>query len=312
MDDLTHALAGSLLGRANPSKKKGLVLACVLGALVPDFDAVLTLFNHHLYMTEHRGFTHSLLGFLPMALLASGLAWLFTRKKPDHAVFAALFIMSSVGLFSHLLLDWCTSFGTMLLWPDRSRFALDHLFIIDFWYMAVLGLPLFLSFHIKRFRAPIALAGITLALSYHAFVAYEHHRALLIATQDRPTAEAQALPEALSPLRWSLFDRQDGVLRYTHLDFMRPHAPLIWTEWKEPPMTPSLHAAFNDPEVRSFLWFARVPMWEETKRPDGTTLVTFWEQRYRSAFGKLGPSNARRFGASVVVRDGQVVPDPKS
>jgi hypothetical protein len=198
----------------------------------------------------------------------------------------------------------------MLLWPDRTRFALDHLFIIDFWYMGLLALPLFLGYHLKRYRVTISAVGIAVVLAYHAFVAYAHHQALLIAIQDRPTAQALALPEALSPLRWSVFNRQDGVLRYSHLDFMKRSAPLVWTEWKEPLVTPELRAAFNDPEVRSFLWFARIPMWEVKKQVDGSTVVDFWEERYRAVFGKLGSSNARRFGASVVVRDGKVV-EPK-
>jgi hypothetical protein len=51
-------------------------------------------------------------------------------------------------------------------------------------------------------------------------------------------------------------------------------------------------------------------MWEVKKQVDGSTVVDFWEERYRAVFGKLGSSNARRFGASVVVRDGKVV-EPK-
>ena len=124
MDDLTHVLAGTLIARANPSKKRGLVLAsCVCGALIPDIDVVLAFFNRHLYITEHRGFTHSWIGLLPMAFLAAWVTWLIVRKKKESASFKTLFGMALVEIVSHELLDWCTSWGTMLLWPNRREFA---------------------------------------------------------------------------------------------------------------------------------------------------------------------------------------------
>ena len=72
MDPITHSLAGTLIGRTQTSAKKGLVAACVMGAVIPDIDIVLTLWGKSFYMLEHRGFTHSFVGILPMALLARG------------------------------------------------------------------------------------------------------------------------------------------------------------------------------------------------------------------------------------------------
>jgi inner membrane protein len=109
MDDLTHVLVGTLIAQTIPSQKKGLVLACVLGAVAPDLDVVLSLFNHQLYVSEHRGFTHSLWGILPIILFAAWGAWLFIRKKSDGASFPALIGMALLGDLSHLALDWCTS-----------------------------------------------------------------------------------------------------------------------------------------------------------------------------------------------------------
>jgi inner membrane protein len=307
MDDLTHALAGTLIARANPSKKKGLVLACVIGALIPDVDSVFTLFNRHLYITEHRGFTHSWLGFLPVSLLAAWLAWLIVRRKKESASFKDLFCMALIGVISNIGLDWFTSWGTMMFWPVRTRFALDHLFIIDLWYLALLTLPLVAGVFFKQKRVAISLAGIALVVCYHGLAAYEHHRALKVAIEDRPQGLHIALPEPFSPFRWSVFNRQEGVLRSARVDFLKNPGPLTWQEWREPPQTPEIQAALDDPDIKTFFWFARVPMWEEEKQPDGTAIIHFWDQRFHATFGRGGEKTSRHFGAKVVVKDGKVI-----
>src|SRR5689334_6864965 len=98
MDDITHLLAGSLIARSHPSSRKGLTLACVAGALIPDSDVLLALWDRHFYVTEHRGFTHSLLGLTPMSLLAAGMVWFWARKKRDRASFGALWLFALIGV----------------------------------------------------------------------------------------------------------------------------------------------------------------------------------------------------------------------
>jgi inner membrane protein len=307
MDDLTHVLAGALIAQTNPSQKKGLVLACVLGAAAPDLDVILSLFNHQLYVLEHRGFTHSLWGILPVVLFAAWMAWLFVRKKSDCASFSALFGMALAGDLSHLALDGCTSWGTMFLWPNRTRFALDYFFIIDIWYLLLLIIPLVLCIRFRAKRVTISLVGILFLLSYHGLTAYTHHQALRVAEEVQSEGECIALPEPLSPFRWSIFSRQERKLRSAHLDFLKPSETLSWQSWEEPRSTPEIIAAFQSPQIKNFMWFARVPMWEEEKRADGSSIVKFWDGRFQATFGRLGQTNTRRFGASVVVRNGTVV-----
>jgi len=307
MDDITHALAGGLIGRSQPSARKGLVLACVFGALAPDMDCLYTLGLHDLYLTEHRGFTHSWLGLLPMTLLATALAWLFVRRRPDRASFMAMSGMALLGVLSHLFLDLCTSWGTMLLWPDRTRFAWDYLFIVDPWYMALLALPLALSFRWKTRRVRICLAGLALAAGYHGLAAFNHHQALVVVEKDRPGAWAAAFPQPLSPFRWSVYSREKGLLKCAQIDFLKSVTPLKWEQWQEPAMTPDIQAAMDSPAGRRFLWFARVPMWSAEKRADGTTLVDFWDMRFRSY--AMREKVIHRFGAEIVARDGKVIQD---
>ncbi len=305
MDPIAHTLAGTLVGRANPSHKKGLVLACVLGALVPDIDIILTLWGKDLYMTEHRGFTHSLLGFIPVSLLAALAAWLFVRRGQAPAPFKSIFAMASLGVLSHLYLDWCTSWGTMLFWPNRTRFAMDTMFIVDVWYMALLASPIILSVFWKRHRALICTAGILGAALYHLLTAFNHYRAIEVAEQDRPQAWRTAFPQPFSPFRWEAFNRQDELLRGGRIDFLKSAGALEWKEWQTPPMSEEAKAVFHSPKGKQFLWFSRIPMWKEEKLPDGSVEVDCWDMRFYTYLWK--DQVMGHFGQKFFVKDGQVL-----
>jgi len=304
MDPLAHTLAGTLLGKSHPSKAKGLVLACVLGAIAPDIDIVLTLWGRDFYITEHRGFTHSLLGLLPMSFLSAWAAYLFVKQFKDHGSFQALWGMALMGVVSHDLLDWCTSWGTMLLWPNRTRFSLDYLFIVDPWYWALLALPVAGTFLFKEQRLRFCWTGFLIILGYHGLAAFNHWKALGIVERDRPQAWRAAFPQPFSPFRWSAYNRADGLLKNARIDFLLNRQPLEWNQWLEPPMTPEIKAVMGSEKGKQYLWFARVPMWEEEKQLDGTALVHFWDRRFNARWHK--EPEVRRFGAVFMVKDGQV------
>jgi membrane-bound metal-dependent hydrolase YbcI (DUF457 family) len=304
MDPVAHSLAGTLIGRTNPSNKRGLVLACVLGALAPDIDIILTFWGHDTYITEHRGFTHSFLGFLPVTLLSAWVAWLFIKRKADRATFWALSVMAGLGVASHLFLDWCTSWGTMLLWPDRTRFAGDTMFIIDLWYTACLALFIILSVFFNKRRAVICAVGLMVIGAYHGLAAYNHFKALKVAETDRPLAWRAAFPQPLSPFRWEAFNRQDELLRGARLDFLKSPQPLEWQEWRTPPMNNDINAVFQSPQGKKFLWFSRVPVWSEEKLADGSVKVTCWDMMFYSYFFKDQVN--RHFKQVFTVKDGQV------
>lgn len=304
MDPLAHGLAGALMARTHPSKERGLLLACVAGALIPDIDILLSFFDRHTYILEHRGFTHSFLGLIPMTMLAAWLTQVLVRRSGPSAPFRSLALMAFLGVASHLYLDLCTSWGIMLLWPDRTRFAWDSLFIVDPWYWLLFSLPLAASFFWSHRGRSIAGAGLLLIALYHALTAFDHRQALAVAAQDRPQAWKVAFPQPFSPFRWSVFDRADGTLRNAHVDLLG-RTPVSWEEWKEPPSSAAIQAAMGSPMGRQYLWFARVPMWEEMGLPDGSVEVHFWDARFNNYMMKDRIS--RRFGAVFKVKDGKVV-----
>src|SRR6476469_10911752 len=106
MDNITHSLAGALLGQMGLKKSSRFgLLGCILGANAPDIDVFAPLVLPVDNIAFHRGPTHALL-FIPlMAGATVGLLWLLDRlwRKPGAEAFCAgpLFLAVLLATFSH-------------------------------------------------------------------------------------------------------------------------------------------------------------------------------------------------------------------
>jgi LexA-binding, inner membrane-associated putative hydrolase len=79
-------------------------------------------------------------------LLAYITGALARRRKWESPSFLALTGIYAVGILSHIILDLCTSFGTMIWSPlEWTRPAWDILFIVDFTFSAILLVPQWLA-----------------------------------------------------------------------------------------------------------------------------------------------------------------------
>src|SRR5262245_5881057 len=83
-DNLTHGLAGALLGQMGLQQRYGqaATVALVVGAELPDLDSLCALGSPVLSFVHHRGMTHSLLGGAGLALLGALLLWRLFRAHP--------------------------------------------------------------------------------------------------------------------------------------------------------------------------------------------------------------------------------------
>jgi membrane-bound metal-dependent hydrolase YbcI (DUF457 family) len=160
MDTITHGIAGALLSKAAfrgrdlwplkaLDKPRLVTWVLVLAAVFPDADVIREFFSSDqmLIVTWHRSITHSLVCLPFWALLLAYLTRGVARwRKWESPSFAALFGLWAVGIFSHILLDLATSFGTMIWSPIKwSRPAWDILFIVDFTFTAILLIPQLLA-----------------------------------------------------------------------------------------------------------------------------------------------------------------------
>ena len=126
MDNLTHSFVGWALGRAGLDRfGTWATPTLIVAANLPDAEIPLLFGDRAMFLTYHRGITHSFCGFVVegLALLVCGLMrW---RKKPPPA-FLTVFLVALVGLLSHLMLDFLNSYGVRPFLPfDATWFYGD-------------------------------------------------------------------------------------------------------------------------------------------------------------------------------------------
>jgi inner membrane protein len=143
MDNLTHSLAGALIGQMGLKRKSGLGMAAlIIGANIPDIDATCTIYGIE-SLAMRRGLTHGPVAMVVLPLLLTGLLLLYNRWRPNPDRLPVrpgwLYLLALIGTLSHPAMDWLNSYGVRFLEPFSSRwFYGDSIFIIDVWMWAAM------------------------------------------------------------------------------------------------------------------------------------------------------------------------------
>src|SRR5512144_2405228 len=237
MDTITHGIAGSLLTRTlteRPARRA--LLAGVVAGMFPDSDFLFTP-DRLSYLRNHRGWTHS---FVALPLFALALA-LIGRLVFRRARLPDLWVFCAVGIASHILLDWITSFGTMFFVPiSRTRYSLDWVFILDPFLTGIAAVSLAGALFWRKGGRRIAAAGSLMLCAYVAFCAVQHRKALAVWQRiDGPLSGERfaVLPQFHSPFRWLGLSDHAGDVHAAFFDigpFARgvanPHPPERFSE----------------------------------------------------------------------------------
>ena len=214
MDTITHSLLGALTIRAGLPRTdsqlgpdgRRLVAAGSVAAAFPDVDYLTYWINPLTFISDwHRGPTHSLLMVPVWAVLLGSLFTFWSRDRAHWYVYA---LVSAVALFSAIISDTLTVWGTQVLWPlSDYRAAIGTTFVIDPWFTGIIALSLAAA--IGWHRQLLARVGIVILVSYVALQVVLKHEALalgqnLIRDRGLNGARATALPQPLSPFNWKL------------------------------------------------------------------------------------------------------------
>ena len=304
VDNVCHTLVGAALGRAGlaPQTRFG-AAALMISANIPDLD-VLVFATDTSPVSFRRGWTHGVAAQLVLPLALTGVFWLLDRRKPRpdgasrfHAGWMVL--LSYVGVYSHVFLDYLNNYGVRLLTPfDWRWFYGDAAFIIDPWLWLVLGLGVWLT---RRRHTPtwsryaLVVASIYIAaLLISARVARGIVEGQWTEAHGRPPRALMVGPLPITPLtRDVIVDAGDHYERGTfswpsRLDMSREHIPKNEDR-------PEVMAARSDPGVRALLVWSRFPYWT-LEAAEGGTMVTLIDARFmaRGTFSAstLVPSRA--------------------
>lgn len=261
MDDITHALVGWAVAEAGPARRWGgrATAALVLSSVVPDIDGILAFAGRSAYLLEHRGFTHSLIGLVPTALVVAGPLWRLTGKRD----FLALAGLSFIGVALHIACDAVNAWGTMTLYPlTRSRVQLDWVFILD---VVFTGIVLVAAVVARWKKSPnVARGGLAALACYVALCAVLHHQACrrvesLARDRGWQAVEAAALPMPPWAGRWSGLVVEPATIHQVWFD---AGSGIIAERTRERPTARDLARIQSTADGRAFLKFARYPVVE--------------------------------------------------
>ncbi len=295
MDNLTHSLTALALSRAGLNRfSPRATLILIVAANLPDIDIVSGILGPITYLDYHRGLTHSL-ALLPLmalfpALLAMGLA-------RSRAGFLGAYLLSLIGVASHLLLDWTNSYGIRLLLPFSGEWLhADLNAIVDVWLWAFLLLA-FLGPLLGRLVSseigakPGSGQGLAIfALS--CFLIYDYgrylaHQRALAALDSRiydgvSSRRVAAFPDMFSPLKWTGWvETETSFLRFD-MNQLFPFDPAASTRVYKPASPAFIDMVRGNETFRVFRKFAIYPMWSVSPaaEPEGATQVELRDQRF--------------------------------
>ena len=310
MDPITQGLLGAATAQLGFRQRIGRDAPWVAAAaaVLPDLDVfvmpLLSLtgmeMDAMLRLRIHRGLSHSLL-FAPLLSLPIAALWWRLRRRVGRRNadglqrpppgFLLLYLCVFVAIFTHPLLDWCTSYGTCLLAPlSNVRYAIDAAPIIDLIYLPLLAITL-LACAIARKLAGgrvsllVAWTGFLLSCGYLAAGRVLHDRAAERAATlvgDEKVLRADAYPAVGSIFLWRAVVETDTAWHAVRVHHFSDAPPARWKHARVAKAAPNewIDRARALPEHATYQWFAGGRLRCEYERLNGLHLVRFHDMRY--------------------------------
>ncbi len=216
MDPLTQGVLGATLPQASAAKRHAAV-AGLLGffaGMAADLDVLIRSSDDPLLFLEyHRQFTHSLV-FIPVGGLLCALVLHYLISRRRGLGFRQTWLFCTLGYATHALLDSCTTYGTMLLWPfSDERFAWNTISIID----PLFTLPLLAAVVLgaKRRQPLYARLALVWAVAYMGLGLWQRNEAAtmgyeLAAQRGHQPVRLEAKPSFANILVWkTVYETED-------------------------------------------------------------------------------------------------------
>lgn len=303
MDLFTNALTSLAAARAVRQwlPRWGGVIVVVAG-VAPDLDYASEWGGASSFLRFHRGALHGFVSAPLLACIVAVVALLafrkFSAKEPSHSLsFVSALGASLLGVAIHLLLDFFSGPGVMLLWPWKSKWwGREILSDFDPWLLALLIAGIFLPMLFgmvgeeigERRKGPrgvmAAVATLVILTAYIGLRAELRARAihLLISSEfhGRAPYAAGAFPLSGNPFEWrgvvSTENTIEVVLVPANETDFDPDRSV--THYK-PPDSPALEVAKKTRAAQRFLQFARFPLASMQSAQSGS-LIEFRDLRF--------------------------------
>jgi inner membrane protein len=252
--------------------------ALIVGANLPDIDAVTYLGPPMVDLAWRRGWTHGVLALILLPVLLTGTLLLLHRLRERRSSVARtlhsrqLLVLSFIAVLSHPILDTLNTYGVRWLMPFSGRWYYgDALFIVDPYVWLMLAAGVMWSWRRRRTGAPGAGRPAQWALT--AFTVYAAAMWVAGAAVRKTTSRgveansgSHVLRAMAGPLPITLSDRsyvaeQETVYRVgmVHLFRRNSQLGLMRTFPRGRPVHPAFAVAESTATMRRFLSWARFP-----------------------------------------------------
>lgn len=266
----------------------------ILAANAPDVDAISWIGGSTAHLHYHRWYTHSwmlvpLIAILPVLIhrlfVKQGFRWMYA------------YLLSLIGVVSHILLDMTNSYGVRALLPLHSDWlSFNTTFVVDPWIWAVLTLAVGGPFISSLVSSEIgakkstgqgwAIFALLFIVLYDAGRYVAHDRAMQILNSRIYNGETPkrvgAFPQFANPLRWSAVVELPGSYWVSSVNLLEEFDPSGGRVFFKSPFTPEVEAARATEPFRVFADFNQWQLWRTTPmpQPEGSQLVQLFDLRF--------------------------------
>jgi inner membrane protein len=312
MDTITHAIVGATLARATttraPNKTrlsvKARVLTGGLAAAFPDIDFVTLWINPlHFISDWHRAETHSLI-MLPIWALLLGVLLSFITKNKHHR--KEFMLICGIGIFSHILTDLITSWGTRIFAPFSDyQTSWNLTFIIDPWFTLIILTALLVA--LFRNSRLAARAGIIILASYVGLQGLLKSQAQAIGeqfveTKGWQTTSVNTIPQPFSPFYWKIIVSRAESYHLAYVDLLasnskplpdksetgllhsvyyyRPKNQLSWSQYSRYGANSLVRPVWLQPALEPYRRFAAYPALYRIDKTTTDNCVWFMDLRF--------------------------------
>lgn len=303
MDSLTQIVLGAAVGELVLGKKlgnKAILLGAVAGTL-PDLDVLTSFFDSDpvFRLRMHRAYSHSMFTHL---LLSLPLAWLSVKmSRPDRETrFSRWYIFWFLGLFTHALLDCCTTYGTRLFLPFTDyQVAFNNISVVDPLYtlpFMIFVITAMLFPRENEARRGLTWVGVGISSAYMLLtfgLKYGAHQefknTLPSHVQKDASMELNSSPTILNAVLWAGIAVTSDSLYVAEYSYLNKKIPGQWVGYSR---NLNLLKSLDCENVETLIWFSDGQYFVEK---DSNELRFFSVKFGRSNFSETEASKAFLF-----------------
>ncbi|MDQ3049432.1 MAG: metal-dependent hydrolase [Bacteroidota bacterium] len=300
MDSLTQIVLGAAVGEILLGRQLGnkALLLGAIGGTLPDLDVLYNFISDDpLRQLEiHRAYSHSMFTHI---VAAAPLAWISRKWNKEKIPMKQWYLFWFLVLFTHALLDCCTTYGTRLLLPFTDyQVAFNNISVIDPLYTLPFLFILAGCLFIKRnnpLRRKFLWTSIAVSSAYMLLtfvLKYDVHKKFKesLTTENITYDELNSTPTILNAILWSAIAYNDSVIYTSEYSFLKENEKIKWNPYKR---NLDQLVKYDSDALNTILWFSDGNYFVETQPGD---TLTFYNIKFgRGRFNTTVPDSTFMF-----------------